>query len=441
MRNTKLSSVLIVGLVIVPYVSGAGAGTEKVLYNFTGGRDGGYLLDIGHVARDGAGNLFGTTEEGGNQGCFNQLGCGTVFELSLSNGAYTEKTLHVFTGGSDGANPATGVTLDSAGHIYGTTYGGGTYGGGTVFELTPAMTADPGWTETVLYSFGNGTDGGGPEASVILDAAGNIYGTTYSGGNLACNAPYGCGVAYEISSSGVFSVIYSFCSATACADGADPEGSLAMDSAGTLYGMTGFGGSEDLGTVFELSTKAGLGWKETVLHSFNGSDGYAYPSYGGLTLVTRKIGNKKKDVIFGVTGQGGSNACNCGTVFEIRKSGSGYALTVLHSFVGANGDGSSPYGTLVEANGKLFGTTFGGGDLSQSCNNGSGCGIVFELAYEQNVWTETILYTFTGNDGESPTSGLVADSRGNLYGVTAFGGSGGDECYGEACGVVYGVRP
>jgi uncharacterized repeat protein (TIGR03803 family) len=423
-RALRVAVVMAVAFVLISLAWG---GTEKVLYNFTGKSDGGNPLNIGKLARDSSGNLFGTTEMGGDLGaCFNQLGCGTVFELSPSNGSYTETTLYTFTGASDGGNPATGVILDSSGNIYGTTSAGGTSNCGTVFKLS-------GSTLTTLYSFTCGTDGGVPSGSVIRDKSGNLYGTASQGGNLACNL--GCGVAYEISSSGAFSVIYSFCSSGGCPDGATPEGSLAMDDSGRVYGMTGFGGFKNAGTVFQLS-KAGHGWKEVVLHSFHNSDGFAYPSYGGVTLGKEKIGNR--NVLFGVAGQGGSKSGG-GSAFEMAKSKHGFKLTVLHNFVGDNGDGLAPYGTLLELNGKIFGTTYGGGN-STFC--GIGCGTVFELTHKKNAWTETVLYTFSGSfDGGLPLTGLVADPGGNLYGLTTSGGTSGKSCNGEPCGVVYEVTP
>jgi len=435
--NPRMILYVSVAVMVFVLVGGAWAGTEKVLYNFTGKSDGGYPLNIGKLARDSSGNLFGTTEMGGDLGaCFNQLGCGTVFKLSPSNGSYTETTLYTFTGASDGGNPGTGVILDSSGNIYGTTSAGGTANCGTVFKLS-------GSTSTTLYSFTCGTDGGIPEGSVIRDTGGNLYGTTYSGGNLACNAPYGCGVVYKISSSGAFKVLYTFCSSGGCPDGANPEGSLAMDSSGRVYGMTGFGGFKNAGTVFQLS-KTGHGWKEVVLHSFHNGDGFAYPSYGGVTLGKEKIGNR--NVLFGVAAQGGSRNCNgngCGSVFEMVKSKYGFKLTVLHNFVGNNGDGSYPYGTLLELNGKIFGTTYGGGNPALCLQNGIGCGTVFELTHKKNVWKETVVYTFSGSgsDGGLPVTGLVADPGGTLYGLTTFGGNSGNNCDGAPCGVVYEVRP
>jgi uncharacterized repeat protein (TIGR03803 family) len=391
-------------LMLVPlFTASTWAGTETVLHDFSGGSDGSVPADIGRLARDSSGNLYGTTQGGGT------CAQGTVFELSKSGGIWTETVLYSFCG-SDGQNPVGSVILDSSGSVYGTTkFGGG--GCGTVFKLS-------GSTLTILYSFTCGSDGGRPDAGVILDKRGNLYGTTQLyGGN-------GGGVAYEISSSGMFRVIYSFCSVTGCADGNGPDAGLVMDSEGTIYGTTAYGGNNSCscGTVFTLS-KSGGSWMEIVLHSFaGGSNDGANPTFASLILGTQTIGKKKKRVIFGVTMAGGLG--DLGTVFRMLKSQSGYTFGLLHSFAGP--DGASPFGTLTVMKSKLFGTTYGGG--------GYGNGTVFELIPNNKTWTESIVYSFSGgSDGGNPVSGVVADSFGNLYGVTGSGG------FGQ--GVVYQVTP
>jgi uncharacterized repeat protein (TIGR03803 family) len=222
----------------------------------------------------------------------------------------------------------------------------------------------------------------------------------------------------------MFRVIYSFCSVTRCADGNGPDAGLVMDSEGTIYGTTAYGGNNSCscGTVFTLS-KSGGSWMEIVLHSFaGGSNDGANPTFASLILGTQTIGKKKKRVIFGVTMAGGLG--DLGTVFRMLKSQSGYTFGLLHSFAGP--DGASPFGTLTVMKSKLFGTTYGGG--------GYGNGTVFELIPNNKTWTESIVYSFSGgSDGGNPVSGVVADSFGNLYGVTGSGG------FGQ--GVVYQVTP
>jgi uncharacterized repeat protein (TIGR03803 family) len=398
-----ITRLTILGVVLL-IATGAWAGTETVLYSFSGGSDGAY--GGGLPARDSSGTLYGTTLWGGS--CDD----GTVFELS-SDG--TETVLYNFCG-SDGSDPFGDVTLDSSGTIYGTTYAGGSNDCGTVWKLS-------GFTLTTLHTFTCGNDGGSPWAGVILDASGNLYGTTYGGGTS------NNGVAYEISNSGTFSVIHNFCTLS-CADGASPN-SLAIDAAGDLYGTTSYGGNlnctdgngSGCGTVFELSGLYGR-WREKVLHSFGYRDGIT--PIAGPTLATIKSATKMQHVIFGVTYLGSGDTG--GNVFEMDKSKSGYTFRVIHRFTGAEGCCSTH--ALTIARSSLYGTASLGG---------SGGGTVFKLVQKGKYWTDTVLYSFTGgSDGKYPISGVAADSSGNLYGEAQGGGS--TNCY-SGCGVVYEVKP
>ncbi len=405
MRRATLLFLLTLLLAVLPLATSAWAASEKVLYSFQGSTDGGVPIDHGLLVRDSAGNLYGTTEVGGSCG----YDYGTVFQVS-SDG--TETVLHNFCG-TDGAGPYGGLIRDAQGNFYGTTYAGGSSDAGTVFELSGA-------TLTTLYSFTGGRDGTYPQAGVVRDNNGNLYGTTPFGGNAN-----GAGVVYEVSASGKFSVLYRFCSTGGCPDGADPVGGLAIDQQGNLYGTTVYGGARDYGTLYELSPRSGGGWKYSVLHSFARSDG-SFP-YGGVTLSTLKIGNKRQTVILGTACCGGGPA-NAGTAFEMTKSKNGYKLTVLHTFINAYGDGGDPQCTLTVLNGRIFGTTVQGGANSRKA------GTVFELTHSK-TWTEKVLYSFGGPDGSSPYTGVVADSMGNLYGATQEGGN--SEGYGY--GTVYEV--
>lgn len=389
-------------------VGGAWASTEKVLYNFAGGSDGANPYDTGSLARDRSGNLYGTTYQGGS------CGAGTVFELSNTG---EETVLHSFCLGDDGGYPFGGVILDSVGDVYGTTEGGGPTNRGTVFAIKRELNGN--WTERTLHFFA-GPDGEVPFSGLVTDSAGNLYGTASRGGAKVALG----GVVFEISSLGAYSVLYNFCSLSGCTDGQLPVGGLTMDRKGNLYGTTSAGGTSGLGTVFELS-KSRSTWTETVLHSFTGgsSDG-AYPAGASPTLSTRTIRGKRETVIFGVTTDGGPR--NQGTVFEITESKTAWGFTVLHSF-GSHGGGTSPYGTLVNIKGKLFGTAGSRGNY--------GCGTVFALTQKKKDWIETVLYSFTGGgDGGYPFGGVVEDSDGNLYGVAYAGGI-------SAYGVVYRVKP
>ena len=304
-------------------------GVETVLYNFTGGADGG--LPPAGLVHDKEWNLYGTTQIGG------AYSSGTVFELT-STGTY--QVLYSFQGGTDGATPVGGLVLDPKGNLYGTTYVGGANSRGTVFEITPSG------TETVLYSFTGGADGGDPYTSLIRDAKGNLYGTALLGG------AYGHGAVFEITKKGVEKTLYSFAGGTT--DGQGPAATLLLDSTGNLYGTTIYGGSTGNGTVFEL-TPAGV---ETILYSFAGGNDGAYPY---SNLVRDKQGN-----FYGTTYQGGAEGD--GTVYELTPGGT---ETVLYTFTGGN-DGGDPFdGLLRTGNGTLYGTAYTGGASSD--------GVVFKL--------------------------------------------------------------
>jgi hypothetical protein len=328
---------------------------ETTLWQFTGGSDG--WAPSSTLLRDSHGNLYGTTDAGGNSGCYLGNGCGAVFELSLVNGKWQETTLWEFTGGNDGGNPLAGLIFDSAGNLYGTASEGANpgcgadYGCGTVFELSPS---EGGWAETTLYAFTGGSDGGEPEAEVIFDAAGNLYGTAVDGGYLSCYFDRGCGVAFELTPSGGTwneSVLYTFGDGS---DGANPYGSLIFDKQGNLYGTayTGALGTCNsgggCGTAFELENTEN-GWQEQTLYSFTGGSDGGNPEAG---FVFDESGN-----LFSTTGTGGNGY---GSVFELKKSGSSYSEVTLHTFSGG-ADGGSPHCNLLLRGGYLYGTSNLGG--------------------------------------------------------------------------------
>ncbi len=339
-------------------------GKEKLLYSFKGGTTDGLAPYAGLVpVVDSKGNfqaLYGTTYLGGTDAACS-AGCGTVFQLTaptLTTPSWTETALYSFTGGTnDGQNPEGGLVpvLNAEGKVralYGTTYLGGGTGGfgdlgcGTVFELPPAPRTGP-WAETALYSFGCKPAGQDPYAGLIVDAKGNLYGTTVNGGTS------GDGTVFKLNRAGV--VIWSYSFTGGPTDGEAPEAGLVMDAKGNLYGTTAVGGASGDGTVFEVSGKG----KEIVLYSFAGgpTDG-EQPEAG---LVMDATGN-----LYGATVMGG--ASNLGTVFERSTTG---AVTLLHSFTGGT-DGATPYaGLIMDASGNLYGTAFEGG--------ASNFGTVFEL--------------------------------------------------------------
>jgi uncharacterized repeat protein (TIGR03803 family) len=343
---------------------------------------------------------------------------------TLPAAAWMEKVLHNFNNnGTDGYYPRASLISDAAGNLYGTTIYGSTYGWGTVFELTP--TTGGGWTEQVLHSFGNGTDGGEPRASLIFDAAGNLYGTTYGGG-IYCHSIGGCGTVFELTLTAggnwTEAVLYNFGSFTD--DGYEPSASLIFDAAGNLYGTTQFGGIHGWGTVFELTPTGGGGWSEQVLLNFG--TGGAFPQAG---LIFDAAGN-----LYGTTSEGGTNI---GTVFELTPNvGGGWTETVLHNF-GSGTDGSYPYaGLIFDAAGNLYGTTQYGGTYN-SCSGG--CGTVFELTPTAGgKWTEQVLLNFNGTGGANPYAGLIFDAAGHLYGTTQLTYY---NCSGFYCGTVFELMP
>src|SRR5580698_1414607 len=417
------------------------------LYQFQGGSDG-WDPEVNLVA-DKSGNLYGTTTYGGSgsQFCF-PMGCGTVFELeppASRGGAWTKTTLYTFRGNPDGYWPSPGnMVFDAAGNLYGTTQFGGSAGFayGTIFELTPPAEAGGNWTETILYNFTGGDDGGVPANGVIMDAAGNLFGTTNDDGQYGPEK--GAGTAFELSPPSVQggawteNTLFSF---QQIKDGNEPN-ELTLDAKGNLFGtrtadniLCTPGNPKYCGTVFELQPEAGV-WKMKILHQFTGSDDGSSPWSG---VIFDKQGN-----LYGTTIGFGGNINTGGTVFELRQRAEGngaWAETLLYHFTGG-ADGSAPISDLIfDRAGNLYSTTFYGGDLS--CNEGFGCGVVFELSPPEGPglpWTETVLHTCgQGNDGQDPSAGLTRGKYGAFYGTAAAGG-GSPVCDG-GCGAVFGVLP
>jgi uncharacterized repeat protein (TIGR03803 family) len=408
-----LTSVLAIAGLTLATLSSAQAATEEVIYQFQGAPDGAY--PSGNLITDKTGNLYGATSFGGFAASTTNNGCGTIFELQRSGSTFNESILWSFQNASatDGCHPTGNLIMDASGNLFGTTSGGGANvtvcngGCGTVFELSP--NGSGGWNETILFSFGNEPDGIAPQAGVIFGPSGSLYGSTQSGG--AC-----------------------------------PPGAPVHDGAGT---------------VFQLTPNAGV-WTDAVLHTFactgnTGGDGW-FP--GSLTLDT--AGN-----IYGATPLGGDvtctgSVCNSGygTVFELQQASawaeaqlavfkstdkmhypsgpllrdhaghlygaaqtgvyllthgtSGWRSVVLYTF-GNTGDGALPYGDLVARPNHLYGTTADGG----SSNNGT----VFELTHTSSGWSETVLYSFGAPpDGSNPLNGVLIGASGNLFGTTYFGG-------------------
>lgn len=416
-----LRAAFILGTFTVALAMGADAQTLQVLYSLQGTNDG-YFPYAG-VTFDSAGNLYGASTYGGTYNCSSNEGCGAIFELSppaSGTGSWTETVLHTFSGGSDGGNPFGNLVTDAAGNVYGTArYGGNTtsatckpWGCGVVFELSPTGTGS--WTETILHTFSGGRDGNQPSAGLIRDSAGNLYSTALAGGalNAANCESVGCGVVFKLSpgpTGWTETELYAF---QGLKDGAYPfAASLALDSAGNLYGTTTEAGDYvgcSCGSVFEVSP-SGSGWKETTLHIFDGMNGN--DPFGGLSLDS--AGN-----LYGTTVNGGPPLdCDegCGEAFELSPSSSGYwPESRLHLF--SQNSAYNPSGSIViDSAGDVYGVFEGGGPG----NNGG----IYRVSQVTGAWELTELFSFERYGVNLPLGGLTSDAAGNLYGTTAAGGT------------------
>lgn len=325
---------------------------------------------------DANGHLFGTTQNGGTNNY------GMVF--GIAGDTHSFSVLASFTSYTNtGANPYGKLLLDSEGNLFGTTSRGGTNGVGTVFEVSSGS-----HSVTNLASFSGISNGANPNAGLIADSNGNMYGTTYLGGS------YNDGTVFQISMpSHAITPIVTFSGP----NGQWSHAGLVADSSGNLYGTTSGGGSNGAGTVFEIL--AGTNQMITLYSFDHGAHGWNPQS----ELIIDAAGN-----LYGTNINGGGSE-QVGTVFKI--SADTHALTTLATFDRTNG--AYPYGRLVlDGQGNLFGTTYQGGT--------SNAGTVFEIAAGTNV--VTTIHSFSGTDGRYPRVGLVADAQGNLYGTTELGG-------------------
>jgi uncharacterized repeat protein (TIGR03803 family) len=410
MRAQRFVGTLTVALTIIllslTWAPRAWAAEYKAIYKFgTNNGDGRY--PIGNLILDSAGNLYGTTEQGG------RYGGGTVFRLTPKpRGGWKESVLYQF--GSfwpDGAYPWAGLIFDAAGNLYGTTSLGGAYSYGTAFKLTP--NPDGSWTENIIYHF-SGRDGAFPWAGpLIFDPFGNLYGMTIGGGQ-----GDGGGTIYQLvpnpDGSWTERLLHSFGSWDG--DGSTPRSGLIFDDGGNLYGTTNFGGTYGNGTAFRLVPNPDGSWTEQLIWSFN-SEPYS-------DLIFDGDGN-----LYGTTIQGG--AYHLGTVFKLTHNPDGtWSKKTLHSFRGP--DGRAPWAGLIFDNtGNLYGTTVAGGPYD--------AGTIFRLSpLPDNHWKLNRLHVF--RRGLFPQARLTMHAAGNLYGTTRLGGL---SCYeGEdSCGVVFEITP
>jgi hypothetical protein len=362
--------------VLSPPAAGQPSWSVQVIYSFQGAADG--SSPTGGLIGDTNGVLYGVARSDGAGGG------GTVFSLAppaQAGDAWTETTLHAFTGGRDGIFPAedAGLVMDTAGALYGTTINGG-LGHGTVFRLRPPATGSTAWTETILHAFAGGKDGYFPEAGLLAGPGGVLYGTT-SGGGASFTCPGGCGTAFRLTPPAApkgkwaHAAIHS----ETKADGADPYGSLVSDAAGNLYGVDLLGGgasacSLGCGTMFRLvtPTAAAPGWKRQTLHAFTSGADSEFP------MSALVLGND--GTLWGAAG--GAYPNRLGATFSLTPPAAGgkkWTDTIIHTFLGGAADGASPSaGLTLGAGGVLFGVTNAGGSGGAGICGG-GCGTMYQI--------------------------------------------------------------
>jgi uncharacterized repeat protein (TIGR03803 family) len=366
--------------------------TEKIIYSFTGGTDG--TAPLGGLAIDASGNLYGVTETGGPNGA------GTVFELSPgSGGTWTKTVLYSFAFNSGNVwLPASNLVLDAKGNLYGIGPEGGANGAGGIFELSPGSNGT--WTEKVIYSFTGGTDVVSFLSYLAIDRAGNLYGYREEFSSSSGTTSYGGVFEIQANANGTWTenVLHTFSGGN---DGSAPYGGqLTLDSAGNVYGEA-YNGVRDFGLVFELVRSSKGSWSEKTLHTFTGAADGSAVAPGALVI----------DASGNILGTSVWNA------FELVPDSNGtWTEKILHTF-GGGSDGTYPESGLTPSgSGTLYGATFEGGMHH---------GTVFQLTPGSNgTWTENVLHRFTttGGDGIYPSSPLVVDGHGNLFGLTTNGG-------------------
>ncbi len=372
----------------VPAVEG-GFYAYRVLHSFTGTEG---SIPTGALLRDASGALYGTVNYGA---AFNG---GAVFKLVPEmSGAYTETTVYAF---SQHSAPGFGVIIDHANALYGTTTGGGLGGSGTAFKLVPTTS---GYARTLHHTFKG--SGAGVSSGLVADTAGTLYGTTSK-------------YAYALAKRGsryVASRLFAFDRQHYSPDGSSPGG-LLVSTAGALYGVAGYGGAHESGTVFRLTPNQHRSrYAISILYAFrSGADG----------RIPVGITAGDDGSLYGATEVGGDAGCGslggCGTVFRLTPVGNGYKETILHRFRGGF-DGAYPQAAVIELGGAIYGTTSAGGGDS-SCFV-FGCGMIFKLAPSKHGYVETVLHRFHGPDGAVPSAPLIAGPNGLLYGTTTEGGA------------------
>jgi len=400
-RMTLAGRVLLTAFAAVALLASwaLGASSYKVLHTFGSGKDG--SVPSGPLTLDGRGKLYGSTAAGGDLGC-GGYGCGTVFVLSRqTNGSWMEEVLHSFAGGADGSDPDGGLMLDAAGNVYGTLEGDGSVDVGGVFELQPSS---GGWGNTVLYS-----DHAGP--GLVPDKVGNLYGDIGPGNY------FGIGAIGELSH-GSTTWTYTDLSNFNPTVGYAPPAPPIWDGKGNMFGTTTDGGITQpacwtfagCGVIFEMTPNQDGTWTYHILHRFASYATDGQSPYGGLAMDAS--GNLYGDTVYGGTH-------NQGRVFKLTFSGGHWKETTLYDFPKC-ADGCYPAGTPVfDQAGNLYATASGG---LADCG-GYTCGVVFKLTPQQNgKWKYSALYKLRGTDGDGLPYGVIIDDKGNLFGTTSAGG-------------------
>jgi uncharacterized repeat protein (TIGR03803 family) len=407
----------VLGVLTMLATAPALAQTFTVIHTFTG-PDG--ANPYAGLTIDQAGRLYGTTWRGGAGPCTISFlnGCGTVFRLTPHGQGWLFSPLYSFQG-ADGEAPFSRVIFGPDGTLYGTTSEGGAVGQGTVFNLKPPAAVCKAslcpWDETVLHSFTGTTDGGSPYSEVLLDQAGNLYGTTYAGGD------HTRGTVFELTrSNGSWEETV----LSDLPDGKGPYGGLIFDASGNLYGTTSAGGYtgcdygsySGCGTVFQL-TPSGSGWTTNTLYDFQSTSSGNTPL---ANMIMDGAGN-----LYGTTLDGGQYGG--GTAFELTNSNGNWSFHVFYAFFPEEQDGGADGPLLMDSAGNLYVTVLTSGYF--------GYGQVLKLIPSDGGWAEYTLHTFTnGDDGRYPSGSLVMDSQGNLYGTASTGGA-------QGYGLVWEITP
>jgi hypothetical protein len=452
---TGVHIVLLASLAVFTARTGAAqAPAYAVLNSFQGSPDG--ANPLGGLVLGNDGTLYGTTDTGGTNQCYyGEPACGTVFALTPATGAsWKETVIHSFAG-SDGAFPNSGLAFGPTGSLFGVTPNGGSDGVGAIFTLKPPSVAGGAWTQTVLYSYGGRRyqQNEDPNGPLLIEPDGTLYTTAEGAPAEGVGALLGTVSALKppAAQGGAWTeyVLHYFGDGGVLggASGAQPLAGV-VGAGGALFGTTYSAGDVycsvfSCGLVFELTPPAthGGGWTFTVIYTFTG------PPDGGFPAAVLTVG--PGGVLYGTTAYGGPGACSsdggvyqgCGTVFQLTppaQAGGTWTESIIHGFIGNNGDGAYPTASLtLGKNGVIYGTTQNGGSDTSPCP--SGCGTVFKLAppaTPEGPWTEKVLYAFSNQNGDGayPTAGLALSPTGVLYGTTSAGGTAG-------LGTVFAIQP